>query len=490
MEDRTSSLVAIFLDFENLVFGAAHSFPGGLPLPLPLEPIVDYACTKGSVVLRRAYADWAQSECQRYVSVLVEHGFELIYLPQTSRSGKNGADVRLAIDVMEVMEHQPSISTYVIGSGDTDFIPLLQKVRARCKDVIVVGFEDSVGRLVKANTTEFASLDEICAPQSSVPLVTKRMRRERKRRPEKGQRNVPKGAKSSSEDELEDGDSGEDTSYPAPKGSPSEHTTKPGTPIVPQTVATLSTPSRGAETAQTSVVPQGSTPLERGTPKGVDTAQKLLSPKFFDRTQIPLAMPTPTGGAPRAGVAARSPSQTPEHAHPPHVQYMWVREQAGHADPDDREPPLRVSEGGTPLEEWSTACRLVERFQRNYRMPVILLSKFKEQLMRLDSSFSERRFGFGSFYEFVQALIPEYVSCVTLHQSDAGGTLDANVFLVHRSSLRSSAHDFGLAGAIMRSSGSRAAFPPVSFDRRLYNEWPEALRASPKPLNPHDRTKR
>ncbi|WNJ16763.1 NYN domain-containing protein [Pontibacter sp. G13] len=155
-----TNYVAIYLDFENLAISAESVYPSRVK-PFELEPLVDYATTKGVICVRKAYADWSQEAFAKYQGRLMEQGFELIHMPATNQQGKNGCDVRLAIDTMEYLEVFPDIGTVIIGSGDTDFIPLIQRMKARGKQVIMIGFEHSVGTLVKRNSTEFKSLDEL-----------------------------------------------------------------------------------------------------------------------------------------------------------------------------------------------------------------------------------------------------------------------------------------------------------------------------------------
>lgn len=152
--------VAIYLDFENLAISAEEVYPSK-DKPLVIEPVVDFATTKGNVCIKKAYADWSNDSFSQYENVLMEQGFELIHLPATNQQGKNGSDVRLAIDVMENMELFQTINTVIIGSGDTDFVPLIQRIRARGMQVISIGFDHSVGNLVKINSAEFKSLEEL-----------------------------------------------------------------------------------------------------------------------------------------------------------------------------------------------------------------------------------------------------------------------------------------------------------------------------------------
>lgn len=161
--------VAIYLDFENLAISAETVYPSKNK-PLDIEPLVDFGTTKGVICVKKAYGDWSKTIFSQYQSDLMGQGFELIHLPETNQQGKNGSDVRLAVDVMAYIETFPEIDTLVIGSGDTDFIPLIQHLRSRGKSVIIVGFEHSVGTLVKRNSVEFKALEELIgAPEEESP---------------------------------------------------------------------------------------------------------------------------------------------------------------------------------------------------------------------------------------------------------------------------------------------------------------------------------
>ena len=152
--------IAIYLDFENLAISADEAYPSK-ERPLRISPLVDFANSKGNVCLKKAYANWNIRVFRQYQQTLVEAGFELIHLPSTTSRGKNGADVKIAIDAMENMELFKFINVFIIGSGDTDFIPLIQRMRARGKSVILIGFEHSVGTLVKKNCSEYKSIEEL-----------------------------------------------------------------------------------------------------------------------------------------------------------------------------------------------------------------------------------------------------------------------------------------------------------------------------------------
>ncbi len=157
---------AIYLDYENLAVSAGQSYPA-LDAPLSLGPIIDYAASLGDICIRKAYADWSVGECAADVKKLVKYGFEMRHLPQTSARGKNGADMDMALDLLEDMILLPHIGLFIIGSGDTDFIPLIRRLRARGKMVYVMGFDNSVGSVIKENCTKFQSLDELLGLNAS-----------------------------------------------------------------------------------------------------------------------------------------------------------------------------------------------------------------------------------------------------------------------------------------------------------------------------------
>lgn len=152
--------IAIYLDFENLAISADQAF-SHIDRPLELGPILDYALSKGVLCIKRAFADWNKPDCLRYVRNLNKYGFDLRYLPGTSSSGKNGADIQMVIDILEDLQFFPIIDAVVIGSGDTDFLPVIKRVLARGKPVYIVGFDDSVGDVIRENCSEYCSLNNL-----------------------------------------------------------------------------------------------------------------------------------------------------------------------------------------------------------------------------------------------------------------------------------------------------------------------------------------
>ncbi len=152
--------VAIYLDFENLAIAARDYFPG-LSKPLRIDHVMDFAANKGNLCVKKAYADWAREPNQSYVGDLMEYAFELVHLPDMTARGKNAADLRMSMDAMEDMQNFSTIGKFIVGSGDTDFIHLIRRIQQKGKHVVVIGFENSVGRTIRDNCNEFKGIEEL-----------------------------------------------------------------------------------------------------------------------------------------------------------------------------------------------------------------------------------------------------------------------------------------------------------------------------------------
>jgi uncharacterized protein (TIGR00288 family) len=151
-EDR----IALFLDYENLALGAREH----LRVPFDLRPIADALAERGRVVVRRAYADWSYFDEDR--RRLTRSHVELIEMPQRmGASRKNAADIKLAVDALELAFERDYISTFVIGTGDSDFTPLVHKLRELNKRVIGVGVEKSTSALLPPACDEFLYYDRL-----------------------------------------------------------------------------------------------------------------------------------------------------------------------------------------------------------------------------------------------------------------------------------------------------------------------------------------
>jgi uncharacterized protein (TIGR00288 family) len=149
--------IALFLDYENLAIGAREHLGGSA---FNLKPISDALAERGRVVVRRAYADWSYFDEDR--RMLTRSHVELIDIPQRmGASRKNSADIKMAVDAMELAFERDYISTFVFGTGDSDFTPLVHKLRELNKRVIGVGVERSTSALLPPACDEFLYYDRL-----------------------------------------------------------------------------------------------------------------------------------------------------------------------------------------------------------------------------------------------------------------------------------------------------------------------------------------
>jgi uncharacterized LabA/DUF88 family protein len=149
--------IALFLDYENLAIGARD----GLGVsPFDLGPVADALAERGRVVARRAYADWSFFDEDR--KLLVRQQVELIELPQRLGVGrKNAADIKMAVDAIELAYERSFITTFAIGTGDSDFTPLVHKLRELDKRVIGIGVQSSTSALLPPACDEFLFYDRL-----------------------------------------------------------------------------------------------------------------------------------------------------------------------------------------------------------------------------------------------------------------------------------------------------------------------------------------
>jgi uncharacterized LabA/DUF88 family protein len=163
MPDDAHSL-AVFIDFENLALGL-HPRENGRRKKTPKPERVDMGIVlerlveKGKVVAKRAYADWGRFE--EYRTPLHELGIELTEIPERGMTGKNSADIRLVVDAMELSYAKEHIDTIVIVSGDSDFTPLVSKLKENGRTVVGVGMRDSTSDLLAASCDEFIYYEDI-----------------------------------------------------------------------------------------------------------------------------------------------------------------------------------------------------------------------------------------------------------------------------------------------------------------------------------------
>jgi len=181
MADEAHSL-AVFIDFENLALGV-NQVPKGRARAvksrtLDMSRVLERLVEKGKVVSKRAYADWGRFDA--YVTPLHELGIELTEIPERGVTGKNSADIRLVVDAMELSYAKEHIDTFVIVSGDSDFTPLVLRLKENGKTVVGVGMKESTSDLLAANCDEFIYYEDIGAP-AGAPVIDEAV--PRKKRP-------------------------------------------------------------------------------------------------------------------------------------------------------------------------------------------------------------------------------------------------------------------------------------------------------------------
>jgi hypothetical protein len=170
--DVTEERLALFLDFENLAIGAREDLSGHV---FAFGPIADALAERGRVVVRRAYADWTMFEAAR--RDLAEHQVELIEIPQRiGPSRKNAADIKMSVDAVELGFERDYITTFVLGTGDSDFTPLVHKLRGMNRRVIGIGLRASTSPLLATACDEFLYYESL----PGVDLDQKRERRTKK----------------------------------------------------------------------------------------------------------------------------------------------------------------------------------------------------------------------------------------------------------------------------------------------------------------------
>jgi len=147
--------MAVFCDFENVALGVRDANYE----KFDIKPILERLLLKGSIVVKKAYCDW--DRYKSFKGTMHEANFELIEIPHVRQSGKNSADIRLVVDALDLCYTKAHVNTFVIISGDSDFSPLVSKLRENAKQVIGVGVKQSTCDLLVANCDEFIFYDDL-----------------------------------------------------------------------------------------------------------------------------------------------------------------------------------------------------------------------------------------------------------------------------------------------------------------------------------------
>ena len=159
--DSETANLALFCDFENIALGVRDARYARFDIERVLERLL----LKGSIVVKKAYCDWERYK--EFKSGMHHAGFELIEIPHVKLSGKNSADIRMVVDALDLCYTKPHVDTFVIISGDSDFSPLVSKLRENDKGVIGIGVKNSTSDLLIASCDEFIYYDDLVREQKA-----------------------------------------------------------------------------------------------------------------------------------------------------------------------------------------------------------------------------------------------------------------------------------------------------------------------------------
>ncbi|WP_175946354.1 NYN domain-containing protein [Caballeronia sp. BCC1704] len=151
--------MALFCDFENVAIGVRDAKYERFDI----RPVLERLLLKGSIVVKKAYCDW--DRYKGFKASMHEASFELIEIPHVRQSGKNSADIRLVVDALDLCYTKSHVDTFVIISGDSDFSPLVSKLRENARKVIGIGVKQSTSDLLVANCDEFIFYDDLVSEQ-------------------------------------------------------------------------------------------------------------------------------------------------------------------------------------------------------------------------------------------------------------------------------------------------------------------------------------
>jgi uncharacterized protein (TIGR00288 family) len=147
--------MALFCDFENIAIGVRDAHFAQFDISVVIERLL----LKGNIVVKKAYCDWERYK--EFKAAMHEASFELIEIPHIRQSGKNSADIRMVVDALDLCYTKEHLDTFVIFSGDSDFSPLVSKLRENNKIVIGIGVKNSTSDLLIANCDEFIYYDDL-----------------------------------------------------------------------------------------------------------------------------------------------------------------------------------------------------------------------------------------------------------------------------------------------------------------------------------------
>jgi uncharacterized protein (TIGR00288 family) len=165
-----SRSLAVFCDFENIALGVREAKYA----QFDMEKVLERLLAKGSIVVKKAYCDW--DRYKEFKATMHAASFELIEIPHVRQSGKNSADIRMVVDALDLCYTKSHVDTFVIVSGDSDFSPLVSKLRENAKTVIGVGVKNSSSDLLINNCDEFIYYDDLVRADEQKRRAAKKRR--------------------------------------------------------------------------------------------------------------------------------------------------------------------------------------------------------------------------------------------------------------------------------------------------------------------------
>jgi uncharacterized protein (TIGR00288 family) len=160
-----ASSIAVFIDFENFALGMEHSRK-----KFDIQKVLERLLEKGKILVKRAYADWTRY--RDYKTPLHEAAIELIEVPKRSSAGKNSADIRMCVDAIDMAHSKNHIDTFALLTGDSDFSPLVSKLKENGKRVIGLGMKDSTSLLLVDNCDEFVYYEDLERAVAAAPAIS------------------------------------------------------------------------------------------------------------------------------------------------------------------------------------------------------------------------------------------------------------------------------------------------------------------------------
>jgi hypothetical protein len=348
--------IALFLDYENLAIGAREALGG---LSFDLKPVLDALAERGRVIARKAYADWSAFDEDR--RMLTRGHVELIEIPQRmGASRKNAADIKMAVDALEMAFERDYVTTFVICTGDSDLTPLVHKLRELNKRVIGVGIKDSTSALLPPACDEFLfyeQLDGVDVPAGA------------------GRRRGSRGGRGGASKKAA-------TQAPAPEPEPEEEPVEDRTADIDELAVRVAQTVAGLQRSSD------------GTVLGSSVKRAMLrkDPTFSEAEY----------GFRAFGELLR------------HLAERNVIELAAGSAKGDPEVSLPVHGGET--EAFALLAKAVAA--RQAKGDVVYLSGLKNHVRKLQPGFSEKTFGYGGFLQFAKAAATQGV--VTLEWDPDG----------------------------------------------------------------------